>query len=51
MIKLRKEVNLEEDVIFKLAILAEKKQWSIKKMMEYILIKAVKSVDIEKNNP
>lgn len=50
MIKLRKEVSLDPDVIAKLSILAEKKQWSVKKIMESILIKAVKNVDIEEIN-
>lgn len=51
MTKLRKEVQLEQEIIDKLLILANKKQWSLKKMMEAILIKAVKNVDIEKSNP
>lgn len=51
MNKLRKEVQLEQEVISKLIVLADKKQWSLKKMMESILIKAVKNVEIEKSNP
>ena len=50
MNKLRKEVQLEQEVINKLTILADKKQWSLKKMMETILIKAVKNVSLEENN-
>lgn len=42
--KLRKEVILDQEVINKLAILAAKKQWSLKKLMESILIKAVKNI-------
>lgn len=51
MTKLRKEVQLEQEIIDRLLILANKKQWSLKKMMEAILIKAVKNVNIEKSNP
>jgi len=50
MNKLRKEVQLEQEIIDKLTILAYKKQWSLKKMMEVILIKAVKNVSIEVSN-
>lgn len=50
MNKLRKEVQLEQEIINKLTVLAEKKQWSLKKMMETILIKAVKNVSIEESN-
>jgi hypothetical protein len=50
MNKLRKEVQLEQEIIDKIMVLAEKKQWSLKKMMESILIKAVKNVLIEKSN-
>lgn len=50
MNKLRKEVQLEQGVITKLTILADKKQWSLKKMMETILIKAVKNISIEESN-
>ena len=50
MNKLRKEVQLEQEIIDKLTILADKKQWSLKKMMEVILIKAVKNVSIEESN-
>jgi len=50
MNKLRKEVQLEQEVITKLTILADKKQWSLKKMMETILIKAVKNISIEESN-
>jgi hypothetical protein len=50
MTKLRKEVQLEQEIIERLIILADKKQWSLKKMMEAILIKAVKNVNIEKDN-
>ena len=50
MNKLRKEVQLEQEVITKLTILADKKQWSLKKIMETILIKAVKNISIEENN-
>lgn len=50
MTKLRKEVQLEQEIIDRLLILANKKQWSLKKMMEAILIKAIKNVDIEKSN-
>ena len=50
MTKLRKEVQLEQEIIERLIILATKKQWSLKKMMEFILIKAVKNVEIEKSN-
>jgi hypothetical protein len=50
MNKLRKEVQLEQEVIDKLTILADKKQWSLKKIMETILIKAVKNVSLEKSN-
>jgi hypothetical protein len=50
MNKLRKEVQLEQEVITKLTILADKKQWSLKKMMETILIKAVKNILIEESN-
>ena len=50
MNKLRKEVQLEQEIIDKLTILADKKQWSLKKMMEVILIKAVKNVLIEESN-
>lgn len=50
MSKLRKEVQLEQEIIDKLAILADKKQWSLKKMMETILIKAVKNVSLEESN-
>jgi hypothetical protein len=50
MNKLRKEVQLEQEVIDKLTILADKKQWSLKKMMETILIKAVKNVSLEESN-
>lgn len=49
MSKLRKEISLEQNVIHKLVILADKKQWSLKKMMESILIKAVKNVSIEEH--
>jgi len=48
MSKLRKEVLLEQEVIHKLVILADKKQWSLKKMMESILIKAVKIYQLPK---
>jgi hypothetical protein len=47
MNKLRKEVQLEQEIIDKLIVLADKKQWSLKKMMEVILIKAVKNVALE----
>ncbi len=50
MSKLRKEVSLEQEVIHKLVILADKKQWSLKKMMESILIKAVKNISIAEEN-
>jgi hypothetical protein len=50
MNKLRKEVQLEKEIIDKLTVLAEKKQWSLKKMMETILIKAVKNVSLEESN-
>jgi hypothetical protein len=50
MNKLRKEVQLEQEIIDKLTVLAEKKQWSLKKMMETILIKAVKNVTLEESN-
>jgi hypothetical protein len=50
MNKLRKEVQLEQKIIDKLTVLAEKKQWSLKKMMETILIKAVKNVSLEESN-
>lgn len=50
MNKLRKEVQLEQEIIDKLTVLAEKKQWSLKKMMETILIKAVKNVTLEEGN-
>ena len=50
MSKLRKEVLLEQEVIHKLVILADKKQWSLKKMMESILIKAVKNISIAEEN-
>lgn len=50
MNKLRKEVQLEQEIINKLIVLAEKKQWSLKKMMETILIKAVKNVTLEESN-
>lgn len=50
MNKLRKEVQLEQEIIDKLTLLAEKKQWSLKKMMETILIKAVKNVTLEEGN-
>lgn len=50
MNKLRKEVQLEQEIINKLTVLAEKKQWSLKKMMETILIKAVKNVTLEESN-
>ena len=50
MNKLRKEVQLEQEIIDKLIILADKKQWSLKKMMEVILIKAVKNVSLEESN-
>jgi hypothetical protein len=50
MNKLRKEVQLEQEIIEKLTVLAEKKQWSLKKMMETILIKAVKNVTLEESN-
>ena len=50
MNKLRKEVQLEQEIIDKLTVLAEKKQWSLKKMMETILIKAVKNVKLEESN-
>lgn len=50
MTKLRKEVQLEQEIIDRLITLADKKQWSLKKMMEAILIKAVKNVNIEKGN-
>jgi hypothetical protein len=50
MSKLRKEVQLEQEVIDKLTVLAEKKKWSLKKMMETILIKAVKNVSLEESN-
>ena len=50
MSKLRKEVQLEQEIIDKLTVLADKKQWSLKKMMENILIKAVKNVTLEESN-
>ena len=50
MNKLRKEVQLEQEIIDKLTVLADKKQWSLKKMMETILIKAVKNVTLEESN-
>jgi hypothetical protein len=50
MNKLRKEVQLEQEIIDKLIVLADKKQWSLKKMMEVILIKAVKNVALEESN-
>lgn len=50
MTKQRKEVQLEQEIIDRLILLAHKKQWSLKKMMESILIKAVKNVELEKNN-
>jgi len=50
MNKLRKEVQLEQEIIDKLTVLADKKQWSLKKMMETILIKAVKNVSLEESN-
>ena len=50
MNKLRKEVQLEQEIIDKLTVLAEKRQWSLKKMMETILIKAVKNVSLEESN-
>ena len=50
MNKLRKEVQLEQEIIDKLMVLADKKQWSLKKMMETILIKAVKNVTLEESN-
>jgi len=50
MNKLRKEVQLEQEIIDKLTFLANKKQWSLKKMMETILIKAVKNVSLEESN-
>lgn len=50
MNKLRKEVQLEQEIIDKLTVLADKKQWSLKKMMETILIKAVKNVTLEEGN-
>jgi hypothetical protein len=50
MNKLRKGVQLEQEIIDKLTVLAEKKQWSLKKMMETILIKAVKNVSLEESN-
>lgn len=50
MNKLRKEVQLEQEIIYKLTVLADKKQWSLKKMMETILIKAVKNVSLEESN-
>jgi hypothetical protein len=50
MNKLRKEIQLEQEIIDKLTVLAEKKQWSLKKMMETILIKAVKNVSLEESN-
>jgi len=50
MSKLRKEVQLEQEIIDKLTVLAEKKQWSLKKIMETILIKAVKNVSLEESN-
>jgi hypothetical protein len=35
--RMRKEINLGEGVVARLQILADKKKWSVKKYMEYVL--------------
>jgi len=42
MAKIRKEVSLDESVVSLLQVGADKKDWSLKKYMEYILFRDAK---------
>jgi len=47
---MRKEINLEKEVLVLLQLRADKKKWSLKKYMEQILIKDAKKSN-NTNNP